>query len=348
MISGQSLFSAAQIVALGTLFPLFPAHPFSVWSNAYNTGALSTSLQQWRTLGRYYLYTDRKSSWQLNVFYIDIQDPASDTELGKKTTATDTLLILHGFPTSSADFQGQVMDALQQKFRRVITFDYPGFGFSDKPRGLTPTPYSVFTYADVAESLLEYLDVAAVHVLAHDIGDTVAQELMARHISRQAEGGLTGGAEGLDLLSVAFLNGGLIPGLHKPSLQMRILHNKWVGPWMGPLMTESRLSAALAKTFGPHTQPTQGFVEDSYAALTFNSGHMIMHEKIQYMTERVDNKERWVGAIQNSEVPRILINGPSDPISGAHAAEGYKETVPDAKVVLLAGQPGHYPQVEFA
>ncbi len=188
------------------------------------------------------------------MFYIDIQDPASDTELGKKTTATDTLLILHGFPTSSADFQGQVMDALQQKFRRVITFDYPGaqcsapdifmmrytgawlcirtttvcayllytrmngkymlqsqilhcrgelrkivlagFGFSDKPRGLTPTPYSVFTYADVAESLLEYLDVAAVHVLAHDIGDTVAQELMARHISRQAEGGLTGTANG--------------------------------------------------------------------------------------------------------------------------------------------------------
>ena len=24
----------------------------------------------------------------------------------------------------------------------------------------------------------------------------------------------------------------------------------------------------------------------------------------------------------------------------------YKETVPDAKVVLLAGEPGHYPQVE--
>lgn len=47
-------------------------------------------------------------------------------------------------------------------------------------------------YADVVESLLERLDVSAVHVLAHDIGDTVAQELMARHISRQSEGGLTG------------------------------------------------------------------------------------------------------------------------------------------------------------
>lgn len=39
---------------------------------------------------------------------------------------------------------------------------------------------------------MEHLDVMAVHVLAHDIGDTVAQELMARHISRQSEGGLTG------------------------------------------------------------------------------------------------------------------------------------------------------------
>lgn len=48
-----------------------------------------------------------------------------------------------------------------------------------------------------------------------------------------------------------------------------------------------------------------------------------MHgRKIQYMTERLDNKERWVGALQRSEVPRILINGPADPISGAHAAAG--------------------------
>ena len=67
-----------------------------------------------------------------------------------------------------------------------------GFGFSDKPRGLDPSPYSIYRYADVVESLLEHLDVTAVHVLAHDIGDTVAQELMARHISRQSEGGLTG------------------------------------------------------------------------------------------------------------------------------------------------------------
>lgn len=67
MLSAQSLFTAAQIVALGTVFPLFPAHPFSVWSNVYNTGTLSTSLQHWRTLGRYYRYVDRKHDWQVHA-----------------------------------------------------------------------------------------------------------------------------------------------------------------------------------------------------------------------------------------------------------------------------------------
>ena len=63
---------------------------------------------------------------QLNIFYIDVQKSSLDTEPGRKGTEGDTLLILHGFPTSSADFQGQVMGALQQRFRRVIIFDYPG------------------------------------------------------------------------------------------------------------------------------------------------------------------------------------------------------------------------------
>ena len=63
---------------------------------------------------------------QLNVFCIDLPKPPLDAEPVKKGTESDTLLILHGFPTSSADFQGHLMNALQQKFSRVITFDYPG------------------------------------------------------------------------------------------------------------------------------------------------------------------------------------------------------------------------------
>ena len=63
---------------------------------------------------------------QLNIFFVDVQSPLVDVMPGSKTTETETLLILHGFPTSSADFQGPVLDALQRKFRRIILLDYPG------------------------------------------------------------------------------------------------------------------------------------------------------------------------------------------------------------------------------
>ena len=69
----------------------------------------------------------------------------------------------------------------------------PGYGLSDKPRGASPSLYTIHTFADVVENLLEALGVSATHVLAHDVGDTVAQELLARHNARQAAAGLTGG-----------------------------------------------------------------------------------------------------------------------------------------------------------
>ena len=70
---------------------------------------------------------------------------------------------------------------------------HAGYGLSDKPRGAGDQGlYTIHTYADVAEELLRALGAGAVHVLAHDVGDTVAQELLARANARQAGAGLTG------------------------------------------------------------------------------------------------------------------------------------------------------------
>ena len=44
-------------------------------------------------------------------------------------------------------------------------------------------------------------------------------------------------------------------------------------------------------------------------------------------------------------MPRRLICGAYDPVSGAHLATRYRELVPDPDVVLLEGV-GHYPQIE--
>ena len=55
------------------------------------------------------------------------------------------------------------------------------------------------------DELLDQLNIGPHHILAHDYGDTVMQELLARDIDRRVKG-----EEGLKYLSVVFLNGGLV------------------------------------------------------------------------------------------------------------------------------------------
>jgi len=63
------------------------------------------------------------------------------------------------------------------------------------------------------------------------------------------------------------------------------------------------------------------------------------------MPERKINRERWVGTLQNTQVPLHLIDGLLDPISGEHMVKRFEELVPNASVTKLADT-GHYPQVE--
>jgi pimeloyl-ACP methyl ester carboxylesterase len=51
-----------------------------------------------------------------------------------------------------------------------------GFGFSAKPKAYD---YSIFDQANLQEHLLQELGLNTLHVLAHNYGVTVAQELLA-------------------------------------------------------------------------------------------------------------------------------------------------------------------------
>jgi pimeloyl-ACP methyl ester carboxylesterase len=86
-----------------------------------------------------------------------------------------TLVLLHGYPTSSHDYF-RVLDALAAHYR-VIVHDHLGFGLSDKPRDYS---YSLIEQADVALLLWQQLGVTSAHVFAHDYGTSVGTELLAR------------------------------------------------------------------------------------------------------------------------------------------------------------------------
>jgi pimeloyl-ACP methyl ester carboxylesterase len=207
-----------------------------------------------------------------------------------------------------------------------------GFGYSAKPRGYG---YSIHDQADLHEALLLHLDVRRYHVLAHDYGDTVAQELLAR----RAEG-----RRSPELLSVCFMNGGLFPETHHARPIQRLLTTP-LGTALSALMTERSFRRSFGAVFGPRTRPGTAQMAEFWRLVDYNGGSRIAHELLGYMEERRRYRERWVTALQRSDVPLRVIDGVADPVSGAAMVARYRELVPSPDVVELPGI-GHYPQVE--
>ena len=118
-----------------------------------------------------------------------------------------------------------------------------------------------------------------------------------------------------------------------------------VGLFLTPFLNKQKLRKSFQNIFGKNTQPTDQEIDEFYALMDHNRGKYIFHKLIRYMAERVQHRDRWVGALQKATVPIRLINGGADPISGKHMADRYKELVPNPDVVMLE-EIGHYPQTE--
>lgn len=116
------------------------------------------------------------SEWKADGQYFDYKSQQIFT---RDRGNGQNLLLIHGFPTASWDWY-KMWDKLESGFR-LLTLDMLGFGFSGKPRNYS---YSILDQADLIEQFLEIKQVKQVHILSHDYGDTVAQELLARQIER--------------------------------------------------------------------------------------------------------------------------------------------------------------------
>jgi len=241
------------------------------------------------------------------------------------------LLLIHGFPTASWDWEA-LWPTLIQHYR-VLTLDMIGFGYSAKP---THYDYSLIDQANLFEQLLAEHHVQEYHILAHDYGDSVAQELLARQNAQ--------GQHRFELKSVCFLNGGLIPESHRPLLIQKLLLSK-IGPLLALLSNRRQFASSMRRVFGQDTQPDDELIDNFWQLIKFNKGQRVMPKLLTYMPERKIHRQRWVSALQQATIPIKLIDGMVDPVSGAHLVARYKELVPNHNVTELHDI-GHYPQVE--
>ena len=112
--------------------------------------ALPTSVRAWAERGTWVEHGGHR------VFVLDTGEPDAPTP-------HPPLLVVHGFPSSSYDWQ-HVLAALSAR-RRVVLFDCIGFGLSDKP----DFRYGIRLHADTAETVCELLRKIAIAKLATPI-----------------------------------------------------------------------------------------------------------------------------------------------------------------------------------
>jgi pimeloyl-ACP methyl ester carboxylesterase len=274
---------------------------------------MTKTAETWKAKGKYFTYRGHEIFWR---------------EEGREDAPA--VLLIHGFPTASWDWEPVWPDLLKRY--RLLTLDMIGFGYSDKPRDYT---YSIMDQADIYDQFLASRNVSEFHILAHDYGDTVAQELIARDIEK---------SDRPKLRSVCFLNGGLFPETHR-RVRIQSLLLSPIGPLVSLLTNKKNLSKNMCAVFGKEYPPDTATLDSMWDMLSVRHGERIMHKLIHYIPERVEHRERWVGALQTAKIPLKLIVGPVDPISGSHMANRYRELVPHPDVSELPGV-GHYPQVQ--
>jgi pimeloyl-ACP methyl ester carboxylesterase len=249
------------------------------------------------------------------------------------------LLLIHGYPFNTFDWQ-PIWATLTSRFT-VIAPDMMGMGFSAKP---VHYEYSVHDHADMHEALLVHLGIEKAHILAHDLGDSVGQELLARReFDDRAYGKL-------NIDSITWLNGGMFVETYTPRAAQKLMSGTPLGDILSPVqnspLSRRLLEPTLREMFGPNTKPTRHMMDVFSQILDYNDGRRVLHKVGRFIKDRHTHRNRWVRAMRETDVPMRLIDGPVDPNSGAHMARRYAEVIPNADVVMLADDIGHWPQLE--
>ncbi|WP_373875393.1 alpha/beta fold hydrolase [Methylobacterium trifolii] len=246
-------------------------------------------------------------------------------QAGPETGARATVVLLHGASANAADPMEGVGRLLAARGFRVIAFDRPGFGWSDRLDSAAAASPAV-QGAAIAQAL-ERMGVGPAIVLGHSWAGTLALSLALDHPERVA---------GLALVSAVAM----------PFKQERRLPWYWrmaVAPpvaWLlsrtiGPPLALYYLNGAGRGAFLPQTE-TGGYVERARAALVVRPATLLANvQDLLGLPAALERQSPRYGSIR---VPTLVIAGDADPIVKSDLQSGpLAAAIPGARLVLLPG-----------
>lgn len=247
----------------------------------------------------------------------------------RREGAEPLLLLLHGFPSSSYDWRELL--ALRPD-NAALAFDCLGFGLSDKPRDHV---YTLAWQADAAEELVRRAGSPPVFVAGHDMGTSVATELMARDLRGELE---------MEVAGALLFNGSMLLHLAKPTIGQHLLRSR-LGPLASRLTTERGFRLQFSRVFSAEHPLSAAEAADQWDLIAHNGGNRIGHLLVNYMAERERFTDRWHGALRDWPGPLTLTWGLKDPVARVEVLEGLRELRPGVEVLELP-ELAHYPQIE--
>lgn len=285
-------------------------------------------------------YPDRLQKWvdggkKVKFQGLDVFVHAS----GKAPVNGHGVLVVHGYPGSSWDF-ADVASKVEKKTKIVVP-DMIGFGQSDTPlKGTFKDNFSLLRQADLYEAVAAAEGLKTVILVAHDMGQTVGLELMAR----QEEGKLP-----FRIKHAILLNGSTIVDLIKttPGQEASL---KLPDKALTEDPPREEWYKDLTPTYGAKMQSSKDALQTNLdcqiAQIYANDGARVMSNIVRYLLERKEFYDRWVGTFTGfHSAPMTVIWGLDDPVALESMADRVKAWRPETDLYKLEGI-GHWPSIE--
>ncbi|WP_375462642.1 alpha/beta fold hydrolase [uncultured Methylobacterium sp.] len=246
-------------------------------------------------------------------------------QAGPETGARATVVLLHGASSNAADPMESIGRRLAAEGFRVVAFDRPGFGWSDRLSGSEAGKPSV-QGAAIAEAL-ERMGIGPAIVLGHSWAGSLALSLALDHPERVA---------GLMLVSpvaLPFREDRTPPWYWRLALKPPIawLLSRTIGPPLGLYY----LDAAARNVFVPQTA-SEGYVGRSRATLVLRPDTLLasVQDLIALPAALAAQAPRYPGL----RVPTVIVAGDADrAVTSALQAEPLAQMIPGARLVTLPG-----------
>jgi len=249
---------------------------------------------------------------ETEVFYREGGEPAAPT-----------LLLLHGFPSSSAQYQS-LMERLEERYH-VIAPDYPGFGQSSPLEGTT----TFDRIADVIEAFTEAKGLDRFSMYMFDFGAPVGFRLATRNPER---------VQGLVLQNGNAYEVGLGPGMQalQPYWQDRSANEDAIRGFLQLDATRSQYLDGVADA--TTVNPDLWELDQRYLELPGRD--QVMLDLLYDYQSNVKLYPRWHDYMSANQPPALLPWGQNDQFFPPDGARAYLDDLPEAELHLL--DTGHF------